>query len=229
MLFKLSDESTVEILPFADFTELAKLTEPYIETGRVAISGGSTYDKLFEAWAAAKATIKGTTILPVDERVVPIEDPQSNWGNLCRKLLEPLGAEDKAIHGATSVAEYNHLLHTIFHSRFPRFDAIFLGVGDDGHTASLFPNDPAVENLHEWVLKTESPKGVKDRITLSSKVIMEAEKCICVIAGDDKEWLLEALAERKESLPFISVLAKRDISTLYLPQKFFESFEKLVS
>lgn len=228
MKIELSKNSKIEVIPFESFEELAKLTVPFIETGIVGLSGGSTYDKLFSIWSEQKATIHEATFLPVDERVVPISDSQSNWGNACKKFFTPLNAIDQCKNSATSVGEYNGLLHKIFNSKLPRFSAIFLGVGDDGHTASLFPNDPSVENMKEWVLATKSPKGVEDRITLSSRVISESEKIITILVGEGKEYLLESLVKKDLSKPFISVLSKKDISTLYVPTTFYKKLEELV-
>ena len=150
--------ASAEIISFKNYSSLAKATEPFIKKGFVALSGGNTYSRLFQYWTELKPDCSKASFFPVDERVVPFDDPQSNWGNAYRNFLIPINREDDKSNFAQSAAQYYSILKSKFKCNLPVFDVIFLGVGDDGHTASLFPGQPSLEDSTSVVLETISPK-----------------------------------------------------------------------
>jgi 6-phosphogluconolactonase len=95
------------------------------------------------------------------------------------------------------------------------FDTIFLGVGDDGHTASLFPGSPALSDTTSLVLHTRSPKPPHDRITLGLRPLLCARHLVVIVAGQTKAPIMERIRRGDDSLPIVTVLAGRHESELY--------------
>jgi 6-phosphogluconolactonase/glucosamine-6-phosphate isomerase/deaminase len=92
MIFKLSENSDLEIIEYKSIDELSEVTTPFVTKGIVGLSGGSTYDKLFGIWANQNIDISRANFLPVDERVVPFTHSDCNWRNACEKFFTPLGS-----------------------------------------------------------------------------------------------------------------------------------------
>ncbi len=145
-----------------------------------------------------------------DERCVSKGSPESNYAMareslLLRVSLPPentyrMPAEIKPPQEAA--AEYEKRLRTFFAgpesasgSLFPCFDLILLGMGSDGHTASLFPGDPAVEERKRWVTSVPglAAKPPVPRITLTLPVINQAAYILFLVAGDEKESVLTTI------------------------------------
>ena len=169
-----------------------------------AISGGTTPDGWFAALTAAKwPHWNRVEWFWVDERAVPPEDSASNFGRARRLLAAPLhlAAErlhrmeaekkDGAIRYRTLLAEEKRLFDTGNH--FPRFDYLQLGVGLDGHTASLFPFSPALEELRETVVAVPPPRTAVPavaRLTLTLPVINAARHIAILATGSEKTNML---------------------------------------
>ena len=137
----------LEIIRAKDLEEIGYQTAQIIEAlspdATVAVSGGTTYRQILQVWREALATVR-VKLFPVDERMVPFDSPESNWGMVQRRLLEPLDWPQSERCFLKNMDEdaaesYDKLLRSNFHGPMPQFDLIFLGVGTDGHTASLFP------------------------------------------------------------------------------------------
>src|SRR5579884_452790 len=119
----------------------------------IALSGGSTPKPLYET-LACRSDIDWSRVQVyfVDERNVPPDDPDSNFGMIDRALLAPARVPQENIHrmrgelpAPQAAAEYEAELRANFGGAgFPRFDLMLLGMGPDGHTASLFPGTPAL-------------------------------------------------------------------------------------
>ena len=171
----------------------------------MAISGGSTFAHLFPRWVE-RGGLGGISFFPVDERMVPIDDPLSNWGNAKEQLFDPLGRTADVQHFATSVQSYQALLTERIGSP-AIFDTIFLGMGDDGHTASLFAGSSALKDTTSKVLQTESPKAPHPRITLGLATLWQARSLIAVASGKRKGLLLRRLLADDRSLPITLALA----------------------
>jgi 6-phosphogluconolactonase len=88
----------------------------------------------------------------------------------------------------------------------PKFDLVFLGVGGDGHTASLFPGTPHLDDYASWVLQTQSPIPPKERITLGMGVICHAREVVIIVMGQDKRDVVQKMLEGDEALPIVKVL-----------------------
>ncbi|MCF7972652.1 MAG: 6-phosphogluconolactonase [Phycisphaerae bacterium] len=173
---------------------------------RVALSGGRTPRLLFERLTSCEQA----RALPwsrchlfwVDERYVPVTDPASNYKMANEFLLEPLGIPQANIHRMPTelpldeaVAQYESTLQTVFSilpGEVPQFDLIQLGMGPDGHTASLFPHayEPHTEKLVAWTVPPDAPH---QRITLTPHVLQAASEFMVLLTGKDKASMLKTV------------------------------------
>ncbi|MDR1947570.1 MAG: 6-phosphogluconolactonase [Desulfovibrio sp.] len=168
----------------------------------LALSGGKTPIPLFHTLCRPEWTrIMDWSKIAVywaDERCVPPESEESNYHTARTELLSGVDAtryyrmkgEDIP---ETAAAAYAGLLADHFHlaeGELPRFDCILLGVGTDGHTASLFPGDLALSNTKDTVIDVYPPKGSTPRLTLSLPVLNNARCCIFMASGRVKHHIL---------------------------------------
>ena len=215
-------EPEIVVLPNADalaaeaadrFIRLAR--EALAERSRftVALSGGSTPEKLYALLAAPdrrdRVAWDKVFFFVGDERFVPQDDERSNFGSARRALLEPIHVPRSnwfptptppTVTDLSEAADqYTETLSAFFQTlcleKPPVFDLVLLGLGDDGHTASLFPGKPALDIHAAWVVGT--PPGTLpppvDRLTLTFPVINAARVALFLAAGEKKADALEAV------------------------------------
>lgn len=214
----LADNSKHDLIVFDSFDHLARLTLRYIKTGNIAVSGGNTFKQLFTSWTKFASSSSDAVFFPVDERLVPITDPQSNWGMTIKTLLAPLRKKNDKRNFASSYELYQKLLHSHFQQDIPEFDVIFLGVGDDGHTASLFPGTFASEDTSSIILSTLSPNPPHERLTLGPCVLVKAKILITIIAGIQKKKIVKQIKKINKNLPIVSILLRRTHSLIFIEQ-----------
>jgi 6-phosphogluconolactonase len=178
--------------------EFAELVRGKPETFHVALSGGSTPKRLF-----AELVSMGKGALPWDrvvlwwgdERCVPPDHPDSNYGMAKHALIDPLGLT--RVHrmegerpAEAAAADYERALVGALGAP-PVFDLIWLGMGPDGHTASLFPGSPALAERQRFCVANpvDSPltKGKTTRITLTYPALAAARAVRFLVAGADKK------------------------------------------
>ena len=164
----------------------------------IALSGGSTPRSLFRLLASddwrKRFDWSRIRIFQVDERAVPLDHPDSNFGMIERELLHGIQIPADNVHrvhtelGAQAAAEeYERQLRKSFPAPgIPRFDVLLLGMGEDGHTASLFPGTEALHETHRLVLGYMVEKLNAFRITLTFPVINNARKILFLVAGQNK-------------------------------------------
>lgn len=165
----------------------------------VALSGGSTPRALFELLAAPEnAQHIGWSKVHVfwgDERTVPPDHPDSNYQMAQQALLDQVALPSSNVHRiagelepALAAAEYEQTLRSFFATRAGknRFDLILLGMGDDGHTASLFPDTAALDETERLVVANYVPKLDTWRITLTASIINQAAHVAFMVAGAGK-------------------------------------------
>jgi len=166
---------------------------------RLALSGGDTpralYEKLAEApWVDAIPWSR-TVWFFGDERWVPRDHPHNNSAMVERALLSRVPVPRHQIHPVPTDAAspsdgaraYEHLLRKEFSSgAWPGFDLVFMGLGTDGHTASLFPGDHALAERTAWVTATAAGDPVPDRVTLTIPVFTHARCMAFLVAGAAK-------------------------------------------
>jgi len=141
----------------------------------------------------------------VDERIIPINHPESNFSN-ATKFLSQIPANffqmyDEKLGIEASIANYNKSLNLVPKKNgFPHFDLILLGMGDDGHTASLFPNTKGLLETKSFVICNEVPQLNTSRITLTFPVIKNSDEIFILINGG-KIKLLHEIIDQKTNYP----------------------------
>ena len=216
-----SGVSRAMLSPFDSLESFASATAAYLHKGNIALSGGVTFGRLFSLWAAEAPDCSGASFFPVDERIVPFDDLQSNWGAAYRNFLAPMNKAREKDHAAVTLSRYDDILRHHFNTDTPVFDVIFLGVGDDGHTASLFPGQPYLDDLSSIVLQTTSPKPPYQRITLGMAPLIAAKTVIVIIAGEGKKPIFKRLVEKDLDLPIAKVLSRRKNSQVWVERGLF--------
>lgn len=169
------------------------------ETGRfnIALSGGSTPKTLFELLASEykdQIDWSKTDVFWGDERCVPPDDPDSNYYMARETLLDSVPLPPSNIYRIKGelppddgAAQYEETLHTYFHDQLPRLDVILLGMGDDGHTASLFPGTDVLTEQTRWVAPNHVATVKQTwRITFTAPVINNAANVMFLVAGAGK-------------------------------------------
>lgn len=182
----------------------------------LAISGGSTPNLLFAALASKYAGSKNwsqTHFWWVDERMVPADDPESNFGVAWKMLLSKINIPAQNIHRikgecnpyqeasgyASQIRE-----EVAMKDGWPRFDLILLGIGDDGHTASIFPNQmELIYNEHICEVATH-PASHQQRVTLTGITLNSAARICFLVTGSNKSERLSEIwlgQEKGQCLP----------------------------
>ena len=178
----------------------------------IALSGGSTprdaHRLLGREPISSAFPWDRTHFFWVDERCVEPADPASNYGNASRDFLErvpiparnvfPMPVDPPPHEGALA---YERLLSSFFgapRGAFPRFDLVLLGLGGDGHTASLFPGDPALEENERFVVSVRGGNPAVDRLTLTLPVLNHAARSAFIASGRDKADAVQAVLERED-------------------------------
>jgi 6-phosphogluconolactonase len=172
---------------------------------RAALSGGRTPELLFHLLAEARfreLPWDKTEVFWVDERYVPYDHQESNYRLARELLLDHVPIPKENIHPmptasgdpARDAAAYEALLRRAFPAEaWPRFDLCLLGLGEDGHTASLFPGGPELAQRRRWVAASRSPKGVADRVTLTMPVLLGAGLRLLLACGRGKSAAVKAV------------------------------------
>lgn len=184
------------------FLEAARNAIAVRGKARIAISGGSTPKRTFELLAnPAEPFVQAMPweqieIYFVDERCVPPDDKDSNYRMTREALLDkvPLKPEqvfrmEGELEPELAAARYETTIRSQFRlegAEAPRFDVLALGMGDDGHTASLFPHTQAIHELGRVVVANHVPQKNTWRVTLTWPVIIEARDVFFLIGGKDK-------------------------------------------
>jgi 6-phosphogluconolactonase len=178
---------------------VANAAQAIAQTGRfaVALSGGSTPAALYALLSTdefrARVDWSRVHLFWGDERCVPPEHPDSNFRMTRENLLDHVSLPPENIHRmpgdlepAAAADAYEAELKKFFGAGLPRFDLIFLGLGEDGHTASLFPGSAALELSERLVAAVYVEKLRSHRLTLTLAAINAAAEIVFLIAGASK-------------------------------------------
>jgi 6-phosphogluconolactonase len=198
----------LELLSRAVMDEMMPIVREAVkQQGRfsVALSGGHTPAKMYELWAA-KPYRDDTPWNKVhlfwgDERYVPHDDPRSNFRMAREALISHVPIPPENVHAiptvssrpAKSAEDYEKELREFFGARPPAIDVQLMGLGTEGHTASLFPGSPALEEKKRWVLAVEAPVTPPQRLTLTPMVLDRGLHTFFLISGEEKRQILAAL------------------------------------
>lgn len=174
----------------------------------LALSGGTTPRRLYELLAArsgAKIPWARIDLFWGDERCVSPEDMRSNYGMVART-----GLLDRSLAGVhrmpgelpseEGAASYEDELRKAFSaSEPPRFDLVLLGLGSDGHVASVFPGSPGLTDREHWILPTETYDGTR-RLTVTLPVLAVARSLLFLVSGEAKaEAVRQILSKEKNA------------------------------
>ncbi len=181
----------------------------------VALSGGSTPKSLYALLAEKYGNFawNRTFLFFGDERHVPPDHPDSNYRMVKESLLAKLQmpAENifrvKAENPDASAAalDYEKQMRQFFKPQpgeIPRFDLILLGMGPDGHTASLFPGSEGLNEQSHWVVANWVEKFKTHRITLTFPVLNSASEVMFIASGGDKAGMVQQVLEGKNTPPY---------------------------
>jgi 6-phosphogluconolactonase len=175
----------------------------------IALSGGSTPKAMGQLLAEEPySTVipwRGIDIFWGDERWVPLESEESNAGVAKRSFLDKVAIPEEQVHPfatvgldpTASAAEMEAKVRATLpaHSFPPQFDLILLGMGDDGHTASLFPGTRAILEDEKFVVSNEVPKLNSVRLTFTPRLINAARQVVFLAAGAAKAEVLKRVLE----------------------------------
>jgi len=201
-----------------DSKSLGEATRDRLLGPVVAVSGGSTYEALFPLWAAGR--LPATMFIPVDERRVGLSEPGSNWAVAIRLLLDPAGLSRQALHWSPTAVHLENLVRGLVPAedgRIPSIPQVWLGMGDDGHTASLFPGGAELQDTRSLALETTAPKAPHPRATLGLGALRNAGDLVVVVTGSGKAPVLRRVLDGDRSLPLTLVLEGRE-STIFVDE-----------
>ncbi len=173
----------------------------------MAVSGGRTPWLMLRALADKELPWDGVHVLQVDERVAPAGDPDRNLTHLRESLLERAPLRPEQIHAMpvesqdlqAAVSSYAATLHEVAGSPAV-LDLVHLGLGPDGHTASLVPGDPVLD-VKDAAVALAGPYQGRRRMTLTYPVLNHARRVLWVVTGDEKADMLVRLRDGDRWIP----------------------------
>lgn len=196
----------------------------------VALSGGSTPKSLYALLAEQYGNFSWnrTFLFFGDERHVPPDHPDSNYRMVKESLLTKIQIPAENVFrvkaenpdGSAAALEYENQMRQFFApqpAEFPRFDLILLGLGPDGHTASLFPGSEGLQEKSRWVIANWVEKFKTHRITFTFPVLNNAAEALFIVAGPDKAGMLQQVLEGKSTPPYpAQQVAPKDGKVLWM-------------
>lgn len=190
-----------------DFIEIAK--QAIAERGRflVSLSGGSTPMKLYERLSNATLDWSRVHFFWGDERCVPVDDAGNTYGQIKKILFDKIGTTnihriESELEPASAADAYAHTLSRFADApfNFPRFDLVLLGMGDDGHTASLFPNSPVDVDSPTLVVTAHYQDRPANRVTLTPVVFNQACEVWFLVTGTGKAMMAQNVINGERNL-----------------------------
>lgn len=187
---------------FPDYDALSRAAAEYIVTagkaavakhGRfdIALSGGKTPELTYQTIAARYLhelrLWEDTHVFWTDERCVPRDSPQSNYRLARTAFLDQVPIPPGQVHPMFEEGRDPQEMADYYEAEFPlAADLLLLGVGPDGHTASIFPNSPAITETKRRILVVEAPVEPRRRLTITPRVIANAMEVLVLVSGPDK-------------------------------------------
>lgn len=188
-----------------------------------ALSGGQTPRRTFEhlSHRSSEVSWERVHLFWADERPVLYSDPQSNF-RLAKELLLPrLAIPESNVHPwrtelpvEEAARDYENTLARVFGvsgTELPAFDLVLLGVGSDGHTASLFPATGALDETKRWAVALRVPQLDAWRLTLTLPVLNNAREAVFLVEGREKAEIVRRVLERQGDLPAARIGAHRTV------------------
>jgi len=173
--------------------------------GSLVVSGGTSPLQTFHTLRQKVLSWRDVTIVPSDERLVPVDHADSNEGMIRRELMQGeataaqlLSLVGEGVPGIERLAKLNSQLGNIHRP----LDIVVLGMGDDGHTASLFPNSPDIGNAlnsSDDCVVQQPPHLDIARLSLTPAFLLDASEIILLFFGDEKRAIYDRAAEGGDS------------------------------
>jgi len=200
---------------FADPTELARGAAEYFVARRpetVALSGGSTPKLMFQILAEQfRERVDWSTIqfFWSDERHVPPDHPESNYRMANEALLSHVPVSAASVHrirgenpdAAEAASEYEQTIVQVTQEPLPRLDLIFLGLGTDGHTASIFPGSEVLHETKRLVAAPYVEKFQSYRITMTLPLLNNGATVVFLVSGAEKAQIVKEVFEGENKYP----------------------------
>lgn len=175
----------------------------------VALAGGSTPRRAYQLLAREPfrelVPWQNTHIFWGDERCVPADDPRNNALMARQTLLDHDPVPQEQVHPMVcdrspleAAVEYEALLRGFFAAGRPRFDLVLLGLGENGHTASLFPGTSVLEEQQRWVAEVYLAEEDLYRLTLTAAAINQAALVVFLVSGHDKAHILRKVLKEAQ-------------------------------
>lgn len=206
---------TIAEMSEAALAEILRIVnEAVAKRGRfsIALAGGHTPAKLYTLWAEKYKTQtpwEHVHLFFGDERFVPEDDLLSNYRMARQTLIDHVPVPKENVHpmltnfpAPEKAAEaYEVELRKFFGEGAPAFDVQLLGLGVEGHTASLFPGSQALDEQRRWVVAVTVPAEPPQRLTLTLVVLNQGLNTFFLVAGENKREILAALRSEPQNVP----------------------------
>jgi 6-phosphogluconolactonase len=222
MKLKKFDNKEQMSLALASYTkDLISISESRGRIFSLALSGGSSPVRFYELLAEEEINWRIVNIFLVDERKVPLNHAYSNFRMIKKALLSKIDIPETNIFSFETeiksviecAAEYEDRIRKVFGDKYPVFNLIILGVGPDGHTASLFPGEDHYPEQDSIFISTFAPTefDVPERLTMTLSLINSANRRVFVISGKGKSEIIQRVLDRDDSIPAGLVNSKSSI------------------
>lgn len=194
----------------------------------IAISGGNSPEALFELWTGKYRNLIDWDMILLfwaDERVVHPDNPESNYGNAKKMLLDKIPLRSERVYRifgeadpVTESERYSNLLLNLLpvNNGFPVFDMIILGLGEDGHTASIFPGQSHLLDNQRPYAKSVNPYSGQSRITVTGNTIRYSSKSLYYIKGESKQVAVDMLNRMYDNADYPAAWLTRYMSEPYI-------------
>ncbi len=199
------------------------------EPFHLALSGASTAQKMYRLWRdeyRERIEWDRVRFYWVDERCVAPTDDESNYKHAAELLFAPLNIPENhiyRIHGEcppeVEAERYSESVKSMLscHSCLPKFDCVILGIGEDGHTASIFPTQQ--ELLTDWrcYAVAEHPQSGQKRITMTGELILNSSVILVPVLGENKRAILNKIVnpDNVSNLPAAYIVSKAREAVIY--------------
>jgi 6-phosphogluconolactonase len=196
------DEESVAQAAAQIFVEKFKTAMTRSERFSVVLSGGKTPLRTYELLAkepfTSQVNWRHIDVFWGDERCVPVTDWRSNYKMAFETLLSHVSIPVRQIHAIPfndephkAAVEYENVLRKYFGEMPQLFDLVFLGLGKDGHTASLFPNSTSLNEKVRWTTSLKNSGEDFSRITLTPQILNRTKMAIFLVTGQEKAEILK--------------------------------------
>jgi 6-phosphogluconolactonase len=198
-----------KILRFRDLNELSKSAADHIsnvlgsDPFHFVLTGGSTPKALYKILSERTLNWKNVYFWWGDERCVPPDHPDSNFGMAQKTLLNKIAVEQDHVYrmkgemepGSSALEYEGHLRKVFGGDAIPSFDLVLLGMGDDGHTASLFPGTAALKVQDRLVVHNYVEKLQANRLTMTFPLLNQAKQILFLVSGASKAMALQQVLD----------------------------------